>query len=592
MQVIAHPDDDILFMNPDLAAWIQAGLPTVSVYLTSGESDLSRGVYYAASRQRGTRAAYAAMAGVPNEWTSYELAIDKRHSVELYRLKGRPDIRLVWVNLPDDNNPNATGGRHALTRLWDDSTGHLRVQTIVPADGAVPEQYSYTRAGVIGMLTALLKRFQPTVIRSQDPSPDARYQHVWQRFHDHPDHVVTARFAREAAQRYFTAGTDHRAVVLSYRDYNVAQAPVNLSPSARKLTRKYFAVYAEHDSEVSLGAPYDAWIARSYYRWPRGGSWLVADDKGRLHAFTRVGYELLHWTRDSAGWSKPVRVRAEFDSPLWPSLALTAAGESVAVFATAGSPARVRVFMAGQWRDLGSPGSQPAATAAAQLGAPSAVGKPGGGSMVFVRNEAGGISMRSVSKGQVSQGWRVLGGQDVQGRPTVLRDDQGRIHVFATTTGSVLHWTQSTSGAPLRPAPNPLPGVRPASQPAVALGTDGTPVVAVRVARTGELAVSKHRSGAWEDPALLPPPGGLGTPELVVTTHPVLFVRNGEGTVSVARGTPDGFTGWTALDGKILDHPAAAVTPRGITLAGLGPAGRLLVNAQHGGAFTGWQPVG
>ncbi|MFF1796990.1 PIG-L family deacetylase, partial [Kitasatospora sp. NPDC058263] len=36
MQVVAHEDDDILFMNPDLAASLAAGVPTVTVVLTAG----------------------------------------------------------------------------------------------------------------------------------------------------------------------------------------------------------------------------------------------------------------------------------------------------------------------------------------------------------------------------------------------------------------------------------------------------------------------------------------------------------------------------------------------------------------------------
>ena len=65
MQVVAHEDDDILFMNPDLSASVSAGTGVVTVYVTAGESNGSLTgdprTLYAAQREEGARAAYAAM---------------------------------------------------------------------------------------------------------------------------------------------------------------------------------------------------------------------------------------------------------------------------------------------------------------------------------------------------------------------------------------------------------------------------------------------------------------------------------------------------------------------------------------------------
>src|SRR4051812_26882424 len=88
VNVVAHEDDDILFMNPDLVGGIRAGAPTTTIFLTAGENafdgttsgdpaspycpklpddggnhfgQLSR-QRYAQCRQRGSQAAYAQMA--------------------------------------------------------------------------------------------------------------------------------------------------------------------------------------------------------------------------------------------------------------------------------------------------------------------------------------------------------------------------------------------------------------------------------------------------------------------------------------------------------------------------------------------------
>lgn len=49
MQILAHPDDDLYFMNPDTQRMLDAGVPLVCVYVTAGESD---GVNKAPGRPR------------------------------------------------------------------------------------------------------------------------------------------------------------------------------------------------------------------------------------------------------------------------------------------------------------------------------------------------------------------------------------------------------------------------------------------------------------------------------------------------------------------------------------------------------------
>ncbi|WP_410721392.1 PIG-L family deacetylase, partial [Burkholderia sp. SIMBA_048] len=54
---VAHLDDDLLFMNPDIASNVAAGGCVRVVYLTA--SDAGEGDTYMLGRERGVRAAYA-----------------------------------------------------------------------------------------------------------------------------------------------------------------------------------------------------------------------------------------------------------------------------------------------------------------------------------------------------------------------------------------------------------------------------------------------------------------------------------------------------------------------------------------------------
>ncbi|MFE3454485.1 PIG-L family deacetylase [Nonomuraea sp. NPDC059194] len=247
VQVVAHPDDDLLFMSPDLFGGVIAGRPTMTVFLTAGEgtAGLDDGQdphAYARQRQEGIRAAYAWLAGVPDRWRGRTVLVG-RVPVRIERLVGRPRVRLVFVGLPDGGDPRADGGGHALSRLLSGATGCVRA--------FVSPGPCLSKADVIGMLAALLARFRPTELRTLDPSGTPAVHP------DHPDHTASARFAKAAA-----AGLGVR--VRSYRGYPITSLPPNLPAGAAWVKQAVFHVYRRHDYRARGGAKYRGWIARMY----------------------------------------------------------------------------------------------------------------------------------------------------------------------------------------------------------------------------------------------------------------------------------------------------------------------------------------
>lgn len=243
-QVVAHPDDDLLFMSPDLFGAVVAGRPTVTVYLTAGEGqsgldDNHDPQAYAQDREAGVREAYAFLAGVRDDWTSSPVdAGNVRLRVDT--LVQRPDIHLIFAGLPDGGDPRAEGGRGALGRLW----AHTECVTRFTVRGAC-----LTGGSVLRMLRALYSRFRPTVLRTLDPSPpDAGADHV--------DHVASARFALAAAPPALE--------VRSYRGYTISDLPPNLAPPIRALKRQVFQIYRRHDYRAFMGWHYRAWLERMY----------------------------------------------------------------------------------------------------------------------------------------------------------------------------------------------------------------------------------------------------------------------------------------------------------------------------------------
>src|SRR5215208_2173372 len=97
MNIVAHPDDDLLFQSPDLLHDVQSGKCVRTVYITAGErGDLNT----LDMRESGVEAAYAQMAGVKNTWKKTDAGVSD-HRMPLMTLSGRPTVSLVFMRLPE-----------------------------------------------------------------------------------------------------------------------------------------------------------------------------------------------------------------------------------------------------------------------------------------------------------------------------------------------------------------------------------------------------------------------------------------------------------------------------------------------------------
>ncbi|MGW8351047.1 PIG-L family deacetylase [Streptomyces wedmorensis] len=182
MQIVAHPDDDLFFMNPDVSQSLRSGSPLTSVYLTAGESD---GVNarpgdaagaepdkagYAEARQNGIRAAYAEMAtgSRTGTWDRTSIPTAGGAAAEMDTLRTKPQIKLVWLQLREAGS--ISGDRpQSLNGLWHDRIHALDSQRATGTP--VAADFTYTKDQVVATLTGLLDRFRPTFVRMQDPTP-------------------------------------------------------------------------------------------------------------------------------------------------------------------------------------------------------------------------------------------------------------------------------------------------------------------------------------------------------------------------------------------------------------------------------------
>ncbi|MEZ0602689.1 hypothetical protein ACAX43_11150 [Paraburkholderia sp. IW21] len=242
--VVAHLDDDLLFVDPAISERLDAGWCITTVHLIGGANGAD--FAYVQTRERASRLAYARMAGVPDEWIEANIPLAGK-LVHQMVLKAKPQVRLLELRLPGGA---VRGGREPLGLLWEQ---HATLSTYpMNADGSVRVQYD--RASLSATLKVILAEATQIFTLNPDTVP----------FLEHPDHIYAARITRHVAQ------TLNKSVPIEYHiTYPTGDWPGNLPATEvqrkRDIVASYFSVDGSDFSHVFGEFQWDGnWVARRY----------------------------------------------------------------------------------------------------------------------------------------------------------------------------------------------------------------------------------------------------------------------------------------------------------------------------------------
>lgn len=557
LSVVAHEDDDLIFLNPAIVQGIRRGSPTRTVYVTAGEfnGNGTTREAYAGQRRDGECSAYASMAGVPDEWTR-TVMVAGGHEVESSVLDAAPHVELLFLGLPDGGDDQQP---HAVPGLWADPTA--TAVTIVYPDSPVGQPQIYDRAGLLATLVDLMTAFGPTILRIQDAEPDP---FLWI---DHLDHVAVARFARAAATSY-AGDSGNRPIVIEHRDYAIGDFAQNLTDTIAEDKKSVFELYADHDS--GAGDLPLKWLPCHLPRWSLGTSWTGSDGDGRQHAFSFQGGSLWNWRQAVAG--------GPFDGPidigggqLAPSIGVAHNEDGcLAVFAVDLESHEIVTTVQAEaggdfveWCSLGNPNGADGP----HTGAPAVGANADGRLQIFAKNSGGGVSTtyQTTVNGPFSPWLDLGGGPDVQGRPVCIPRPDGRMALFASRRTSIRMWTQTApNGAWATPVDITADAIT--SSPTAARNADGRLEVFWRgqagdVRTVFELTVDGLWSGA---PTSLGGPGGVGEVAALTMSSAddrILLLGSGPGggIITTSQTRPDAvFAPWRDLGGLSPGTPALA----------------------------------
>ncbi|PSK70584.1 PIG-L family deacetylase [Streptomyces sp. CS149] len=617
LQLLAHPDDDLYFMNPDTREALDAGTPLVCVYLTAGEADGVNKIpgaprpapdraAYSSSRHQGLRQAYAELLGLDRftPWQKSVAALHGGHRAEVNVLTdGVRRVELVFLN-----TAMHTGrGRPGLPSLWRDR--RLVLRTVVADNSPLERAGSYTYDSLIDVLAGLLEQYRPTVVHTLDPDPDLQFSSEYERrrdseqrgYSDHADHTAAGCFAWAALIRWVARATGRVEpvpgfVVAAFRGYYNRHWPKNLPPAVLERKAAHLVPYGG-DPDWECGNPagcgdYNVggdrpltnrkgWVRSTHHRYPGPRAQVVAAANGRLTAYGVLGLRAVRWRENAPGsgdWDAPDDLGG---GPLAPVLgsAATADGRQLlfglrfAALGGHGSDNEREIVLLEQrspggpfraWQGLGNPATGP--DHGRRIGTPVAVTAPDGRVHLFVRNAEKGLStrVRDAVTGRWS-GWRDMGGGEIQDGLTAVVDTAGRVHVYAAGHHAVHHWTQDAPDtdvtARTQLTGSPVPAHAPGALPA----RDGSVELYYRPAAREQLVAVRA------DAAPAPRFGGYGPVTAAASPGgPVLLGRSAEGRIQVrtAGATAVRSRGPVALDGAALHLGAADGRP---VVVGFGP---------------------
>ncbi|MER5491435.1 PIG-L family deacetylase [Streptomyces sp. NPDC002490] len=255
---VAHPDDDVFFVNPEIRRTIRAGCPVDTVYLTAGDggkADRRAAVAYADRREYGVRAAYAEMAEAADEWRRADVDAGSRR-VRSYLLDDRArtaDVRLTFLDL-HDGLPRGSQ-ENSMLRLF---TGQRRSVDAFRGGG------SYTEGQLLSAITALVERSRAERILTLDHD-QASFAFALGGGVDHSDHGIGARYVRRAG---YALGVP----VTSYLGYTMTPLKANLDAAQaaekEETVRWYIANRECHGTEgCTMPTPYRGPLAKDWHAW-------------------------------------------------------------------------------------------------------------------------------------------------------------------------------------------------------------------------------------------------------------------------------------------------------------------------------------
>ncbi len=234
--VVAHPDDDLLFMSQFLTHAVSCGLPLRVIYLTAG--DAGRPSSYWKKREEGIRAAYSTLMGAPPQWVQTPLMTPLDKLCAWSPAEATTALSLVFVRLPDGNNRGQgykKNHHQSLAHLWREQKATIT---------ALDDHRSYSKESLIALLQQLYDDWQ-NITQKPPVYSTLNCCHLLGEGKDHSDHRFASLFAVSSRSRMLASSP-----LFLHWGYDITHHPENLNVGRQQRKWAAFLAYAPFDPAV------------------------------------------------------------------------------------------------------------------------------------------------------------------------------------------------------------------------------------------------------------------------------------------------------------------------------------------------------
>ncbi len=237
LNIVAHQDDDLLFMNPDVQKDISAGRCVRTIYMTAGDAGANQ--FYWLGREQGSESAYSRMTGNDTVWIQRIVKLRDNQYITIANPKGNIKISLIFIRLPDGNIHGQgydASKRESLQKLYSGA---------IPSIQSVYGNSVYTAESLTTALTEIMHAYQPAEIRTMATLASTQYP-------DHSDHMAVSRFTERAYLQYELNQYNNSVTIpiKHYIGYPIHAMSENVFDNELDDKTSVFLSYAKHDGGV------------------------------------------------------------------------------------------------------------------------------------------------------------------------------------------------------------------------------------------------------------------------------------------------------------------------------------------------------